>query len=98
MLYTIKLEKEACIPKLISISTRLSDKLDERNSYEFHFETNLLNEDLRGHFDDDDIDFPVALISYYKDCDCFKHSEQYTTSLIQKMINDLFLGSETTKN
>ena len=93
MLYTIKVEKEGCIPKLVSISTILADAIDERNSYEFSFETNLLSEDLRGNFDDDDVDFPTALISYNKDCDCFEHNKQYTASLIQRMINNVFFGS-----
>ncbi|HXU25669.1 MAG TPA: hypothetical protein VN698_00450 [Bacteroidia bacterium] len=91
--YTIKIEKEGYIPRIFSISTKLTDKLDEKNSYIFSFETSLLSQDLYHLFNDDDMDFPFALINYNKTCDCFEHSKEYTASLIQRMINQLIYGS-----
>lgn len=90
--YTIKIEKAGYIPRIFSISTKVNNVLDERNTYLFSFETSLLSEDLGGLFEDDNIDFPFALISYNKDCDCFEHSKEYTASLIQKMIHNLLYG------
>jgi hypothetical protein len=91
-LYTVKVEKEGFIPKMISISTKIDGKLDDKNSYVFKFETNLLSEGLQGNFDDDDIDFPVALVSYNKTCDCFEYNTEYTNSLMQRLITNLICG------
>lgn len=71
LLYAIRVEKEGYISKTISISTKIPPGIEVRRLYEFTIETNLLSKDLEGHFDDDDVDFPVALISYNKKCDCF---------------------------
>jgi len=90
--YTIKIEKQGYIPRIFSISTKVDDKLDERNTYVYSFETSLLREDLGGLFEDDNIDFPFALISYNKNCDCFEHSKEYTASLIQRMIHNIIYG------
>jgi hypothetical protein len=90
--YTIKIKKEGFIPRLFSVSTKIGNGLDDKNTYVFSFETSLLSQDLYGHFEDDNVDFPFALISYNKTCDCFEHSKEYTASLIQRMINDIVFG------
>jgi hypothetical protein len=93
MLYAIRIEKEGFISKTISVSTYAPNKIDGRNNYEFILETNLLSQDLNSHFNDDDIDFPVALVSYTKGCDCFEFNKAYTSTLIARMINSLLFGS-----
>ncbi len=70
-----------------------SNNLPNKDLCVFSFETNLLSEELKGNFDDDDVDFPIALVSYNKNCDCFEHDREYTLSLIQRMMNNLFFGS-----
>jgi hypothetical protein len=95
MLYAIRVEKEGYIPKLISISTTMSSKIMIESPYKFNFETNLLSQDLYGHFDDDDVDFPVALVSYGKKCDCFEYNRDYTAKLINRMYTNLLFGSGT---
>jgi hypothetical protein len=90
--YTIKIEKEGYISRIFSISTKVDGRLDVRNTYLFSFETSLLHEDLSGLFEDDNIDFPFALISYNKNCDCFEHSKDYTASLIRSMIHNIIYG------
>ena len=92
MLYTIKIEKEGYISKYISISTKISDKIELDGNYKFNFETNLLSEELYGHFNDDDVDFPVALVSYSKKCDCFEYNRDYTVKMINRMFNNLLFG------
>jgi len=93
MLYAIKVEKEGYIPKLISISTTMSSKILVESPYKFNFETNLLSQELYGHFNDDDVDFPVALVSYGKKCDCFQYNQEYTAKLINRMYTNLLFGS-----
>ena len=90
--YTIKIEKEGYISRLFSVSTKIGSSLNEQNTYVFSFETTLLSQDLTGRFEDDNVDFPFALISYNKTCDCFEHSKEYTTTLIQNMISDIIFG------
>jgi hypothetical protein len=91
-LYTVKVEKDGYIPKTVSINTTLPDKVEMTDLFRFNFETNLLSNDLAVHFEDDDIDFPVALVSYGKKCDCFEFNKEYTESLIHRMVNDLMFG------
>jgi hypothetical protein len=93
LLYAIKVEKEGYIPKIISISTKMSDKIEMESPYKFNFETNLISQELYGHFDDDDVDFPVALVSYGKKCDCFEYNRDYTAKLINRMFTNLLFGN-----
>ena len=95
MLYAIKVEKEGYIPKIISISTSMSSKIIVESPYKFNFETNLISQELYGHFNDDDVDFPVALVSYGKKCDCFQYNQEYTAKLISRMYTNLLFGSGT---
>ena len=92
MLYTIKIEKKGYISKMISISTKIPKKTEAGESFNFDLQTNLISEELSGHFNDDDLDFPVALVSYGKKCDCFEYNLNYTVSLISRMINSLIFG------
>jgi hypothetical protein len=93
MLYTVKLEKQGYISKTVSVSTVLPKKIEIENLYTFKLETNLLSQDLQGHFKDDDLDFPVALVSYGKKCDCFEYNRDYTAKLINSMYNNLVFGN-----
>lgn len=95
MLYAIRVEKEGYIPKLISISTKMPSKVEIESPYKFNFETNLISQELYGHFDDDDVDFPVALVSYGKKCDCYEYNQDYTAKLIRRMYTNLLFGSGT---
>ena len=91
-IYTIRIDKEGYISKCISIYTFTPDDDRLKQPYLFTFETNLLSSDLISHFEDDDIDFPVALIGYKKDCKCFEYNKQYTSSLMNRMMGNLFFG------
>ncbi|MHB8260522.1 MAG: hypothetical protein ACYDEC_09655 [Bacteroidia bacterium] len=92
VLYAIKIEKEGYISKTISVSTFLPSKVEVGSPYRFHLKTNLLSVELSGHFNDDDVDFPVALVSYGNVCDCFEFNKAYTNSLIKRMVNNLLFG------
>lgn len=91
--YTIRLEKEGYIPRLLSISTALPAKADvSEELYKFHFETNLIDEAFYTKFDDDDIDFPIALVNYAKKCDCFEYDKKYTEKLMARLVSTIMLG------
>ncbi|MEO8760643.1 MAG: hypothetical protein ABI388_05535 [Bacteroidia bacterium] len=91
-IYTIRIDKEGYISKCISISTYTNEKLDLSDLYRFTFETNLLSQEIQGCFDEDDTDFPIAIVSYNPTCDCFEYNKQYTSSTMKHMINTLFFG------
>ena len=91
--YTVRIEKEGYIPRLLSVSTTLPDKADvSEELYKFHFETNLIDEAFYTKFDDDDIDFPIALVSYSKKCDCFEYDKKYTEKLMARLVSTIMLG------
>lgn len=92
--YTLKIEKEGYIPRLLSISTKVPDKADLEELFKFYFETNLIEEGLYNHFDDDDIDFPIALVSYFKKCDCFEYDKKYTQELMSRLIGRIMAGGQ----
>jgi hypothetical protein len=93
MFYTIKVEKEGFIPRLFSISTTLPYTIEPGDIFKFNFETSLISADLYHQFDDDDMDFPLALISYGKTCDCFEYNRQYTEKIMTRIINRLLYGA-----
>jgi len=90
--YTIKIEKEHYIPRLLSVNTKIPDKANLDELYKFHFETNLIDEAFYHHFDDDDVDFPIALVSYVKKCDCFEYDKKYTQKLMARLMSTIMLG------
>ena len=92
VLYTVKIEKAGYIPRLLSVDTKIPEKSDVSELFKFHFETNLIDEAFYNHFDDDDIDFPIALVSYTKRCDCFEYNKKYTQELMSRLINKLMVG------
>lgn len=90
--YTIKLEKPGYIPRYLSINTEIPNSADLEEIYKFYFATNLINEELQYHFDDDDIDFPIALVAYKKKCDCFAYDKKYTEELMTRLVNKIMSG------
>jgi hypothetical protein len=92
--YTLTIEKEGFIPRLFSISTTLPNGTDlSGDLYHFNFETNLISSELYHQFDDDDMDFPLALISYGKSCDCFEYDKKYTEKIMSRIINRILNGA-----
>lgn len=91
-LYTLKVEKEGYIPRLLSISTKIPEKAELDDLFKFHFETNLIDEAFYNKFDDDDIDFPIALVAYAKRCDCFEYDKKYTQELMSRLVSTIMVG------
>jgi len=93
MFYTIRVEKEGFIPRLFSVSTDIPYTVEVGDLFKFNFETNLISAELYHQFDDDDMDFPLALISYSKSCDCFEYDKKYTEKIMTRIINRLLYGA-----
>lgn len=90
--YTIKVEKEGYIPRLLSIDTEIPEKASLDELFKFYFETNLIDDHFYHHFDADDVDFPIALVAYTKKCDCFKYDKKYTELLMSRIVSTLMAG------
>ncbi|MGZ3866330.1 MAG: hypothetical protein ACXVC6_13920 [Bacteroidia bacterium] len=93
MFYTLKIEKDGFVPRLFSISTDLPKSIPDGEMFEFNFETNLISQELYYHFDDDDMDFPLALISYGSKCDCFEYNVKYTEKIMSAIMNRILNGA-----
>lgn len=93
MFYTLKIEKDGFVPRLFSISTDLPKSIADGEMYEFNFETNLISQELYYHFDDDDMDFPLALISYGSKCDCFEYNVKYTEKIMSAIMSRILNGA-----
>ncbi len=90
--YSIKIEKPGYIYKLISVSTVLPHGTDFTDMFKFTYQTSMIAEDLYHHFDDDDMDFPMALVEYKRKCDCFEYDAKYTAMLIERILNTMMYG------
>ena len=90
--YTLKIEKPGYIQRLLSVSTKIPEKANLDDIFKFHFETNLIEESLYHQFDEDDIDFPIALVSYAKKCDCFEYNKKYTQEIMTRMMSKIMTG------
>lgn len=90
--YTLKIEKEGYIARLLSVDTKIPEKADLDELFKFYFETNLIDEAFYHHFDDDDVDFPIALVAYAKKCDCFQYDKKYTETLMSRIVSTLMVG------
>ncbi|MGZ3863298.1 MAG: hypothetical protein ACXVPN_12830 [Bacteroidia bacterium] len=93
MFYTLKIEKDGFVPRLFSISTDLPKSIPDGEMFEFNFETNLISQELYFHFDDDDMDFPLALISYGSKCDCFEYNVKYTEKIMSAIMSRILTGA-----
>lgn len=83
--YTIRVEKEGFIPRLVSINTSLPPNAGKNKLYRFHFDIQLFSEAFSHYFDADDIDFPIALIAYDPVKEVFNYDKNYTSRIQEKM-------------
>jgi hypothetical protein len=82
--YTIRITKKGYAEKLICVNTLFDG--EDGVLYRLDFGTELITADEARHFDQDNLDFPAAILYYDKRTDSFEYSEHYTRSLR----NDLF--------
>ena len=75
--YGIRMSKEGYIAKLLSINTDLVTQTYAL--YGFEFETGLIKNGAIKAFNEDALDFPVAIIAFDYDKDEFSYNEEYTT-------------------
>lgn len=84
-IYSVRIEKEGFLPRLVSINTRMPELYKEHIFYKFLFEVEMFNDGLQKFLDSDDVDFPVAVVSYDEKKDCYDYSRKYTQCAIQRL-------------
>jgi len=84
IIYSVRVEKAGFLPKLISINTKMPELYKEHIYYKFQFEVEMYRNDLEKYLDADDVDFPVAVVSYDEKADAYDYSRKYTECVIQR--------------
>ena len=76
--YGIRISKVGYLSKLISVDTEMAENSDLFGLYKFEFETKLLTEDASKMMNADALDFPIALVQYDYEQECFSYNREYT--------------------
>lgn len=74
--YAIRITKIGYLSKLVSVNTEMVTQSDL--IYSFEFETGLIKEGAAKAFNEDILDFPVAIISFDYALDEFSYNQEYT--------------------
>jgi hypothetical protein len=82
--YTLEISREGYVPRLVGISTKVPKHVPLKPIFRFEFEVDML-EKTEGT-DNFYLDFPVALVSFNPQKECFEHSRKYTNR-IKKELN-----------
>lgn len=82
--YAIRVTKEGYISRLVSINTEMLTKEDDM-IHKFSFETKLMPEERMAHLNTDALDFPIAIIHYDYDLECFSYNREYTNNLKKEL-------------
>ncbi|HEY1040311.1 MAG TPA: hypothetical protein VGF30_12935 [Bacteroidia bacterium] len=78
-MYTIRISKKGYIPRLVSIDTSLDN--DDDNLYRFHFDTELLKDEMKEIFDAEALEFPITIVSFNKSQEVFHFNKEYTMNI-----------------
>jgi hypothetical protein len=81
--YAIRVSKKGYISKLVSVNTEIVTQSEE--IYKFTFETNLIKEAALKRLNRDVVDFPVAIIHFDYENDCFSYNKEYTVAIKKEL-------------
>jgi hypothetical protein len=81
--YAIRISKPGYISKVVSVNTEI---LTEVNGiYRFEFETSLLQEAVLKKLNQDALDFPVAIVYFDHEKDCFSYNKEYSAFIKKEL-------------
>lgn len=81
--YSIRISKKGFISKLIAINTEILTETE--GIHRFNFQTKLLNEVLIKRLNEDVLDFPVAIVHFDYDNNCFDYNKEYTSHIKREL-------------
>ncbi|MBL7933115.1 MAG: hypothetical protein JNL60_14510, partial [Bacteroidia bacterium] len=90
--YSIRISKKGFISKLVAVNTEILIETD--GIHRFNFQTKLMNEALISRLNDDVVDFPVAIIHFDYDNNCFDYNKEYTSYIKRELYS---VKTKTTK-
>lgn len=81
--YSIRISKNGFISKLVAINTEILTEQD--GIHKFNFETRLLNKVIAKKLNEDVLDFPVAIINFDYENNCFDYNKEYTEHIKREL-------------
>lgn len=81
--YAIRVSKKGFITKLVAVNTEILTETD--GIYKFVFETSLVPEAALKYLNEDVVDFPVAIIQFDYEQECFTYNEEYTNTIREEL-------------
>jgi len=81
--YAIRISKPGYLSKLICVNTEMIHEMN--GVYAFEFETRLIKEIALKKLNKDILDFPVAIIYFDYEMECFSYSKEYSSSIKREM-------------
>lgn len=81
--YSIRVSKLGFVTKLISINTEML--VESEGIHVFSFETSLISEAVGAKLNQDALDFPVTIIQFDYEMDCFVHNVAYTAYIKKEL-------------
>lgn len=88
--YTIRIIKQGFVDKLVCVDTALPPEEDV--TFRFRFDTSLMETAEAKDMNHDALDFPVAIIHYQLEEECFNYNVPYT----RKMRDELYTTNTNT--
>jgi hypothetical protein len=83
--YGIRITKKGYLSRLISIDTEMSDNTEMFGLHKFEFETKLYKEEISKLLNTDALDFPIALVQFDYEQECFSYNKEYTAYIKNEM-------------
>jgi hypothetical protein len=83
--YAIRVSKKGYISKIVSVNTEIINS--GFGMYVFQFETTLLKDALLCRLNKDILDFPIAIIHFDYEKDCFSYNKEYSAYIKREMYN-----------
>jgi hypothetical protein len=81
--YAIRISKAGYISKVVSVNTEILT--DVNGIYRFEFETSLLQEAVLKKLNQDALDFPVAIVYFDHEKDCFSYNKEYSAFIKKEL-------------
>jgi hypothetical protein len=86
--YAIRISKQGFVSRLISIYTSVPQ--NNKGIFRFEFDTELIEKSEAKQLDEDALDFPIAVVAFNEEMQCFYYNEDYTAKIKRK----LYLGKD----
>jgi len=86
--YAIRISKKGFVSRLISIYTSVPKKCS--GIYRFQFDTELVPKAESLKLDKEALDFPIAIVSFNDEMQCFYYNEEYTSNIKRQ----IYLGKD----